>query len=405
MNVLFVHQNFPAQFRHIAAALAADPACRVAAIGSETAGEISGVDLVRYAFGAPNVRHTHAFARRFDLECRRAEQILYAASELQVAGFVPDVVVAHHGWGEALPLRAAFPNARLVAYCEYYYRPVGGDVGFDPADPPLSRDGEVALRLRNAATLLALAECDVAVAPTAWQRSLFPEEFQPKIRVCHEGIDTRSVRPDPEASFSPRPGLTLRPGDEVVTFVARDLEPIRGYPAFMRSLPRLLCERPDAHVVIVGGDGTSYGAEPPEGDSWKAIGLRAVAGEIDHGRVHFVGRLPRADYLTVLQVSAVHVYLTAPFVLSWSLLEAMAVKCPVVASDTGPCREVIDGSNGLLVDLFDANAVAESVAALLADRDHARLLGSAARRTVKRRYRQEDALAAMRALLEGRAAR
>ena len=376
MKVLFVHQNFPAQFGHIAAALAADPACAVAAIGSETAGSVTGVRLVRYGLAQPDLRHTHAFARRFDVECRRAEQVLYAAGDLIASGFTPDVVVVHHGWGEALPLRAAFPQARLVLYCEYYYQARGGDVGFDPADAPLSRDGETALRARNAATLLALAECDVAVAPTKWQRSTFPREFQPKIKVIHEGIDTREVRRDPGAGFSPRPGLVLRPGDEVVTFVARDLEPIRGYPTFMRALPRLLAERPRAHVVIVGADGTSYGAPPPEGDSWKAIGLRAVADAIDESRVHFVGRLARADYLSVLSVSAAHVYLTAPFVLSWSMLEAMAMRCPLVASDTAPCREVVeDGVNGLLVDFFDA------------DGSRRRWRGSSRTRSAARRFR------------------
>ncbi len=402
MNVLFVHQNFPAQFRHIAAALAADPGCRVAAIGSETAGAVSGVRMVRYTMGQTDVRLTHSFARRFDLECRRAEQVLYAASDLLASGFVPDVVLAHHGWGETLALRAAFPSARLIVYCEYYYSAVGGDVGFDPNDPPLRRDGEVALRARNAATLLALADCDAAVAPTQWQRSTFPPEFQPKIHVLHEGIDIREVRPDPTATVSPRPGLVFRPGDEVVTYVARDLEPIRGYPNFMRALPRLLRERPQAHVVIVGRDGNSYGAPPPAGDSWKAIGLRAVEAEIDPKRVHFMGHLPRAEYLKVLQVSAVHVYLTAPFVLSWSLLEAMAACCAIVASDTAPCREVIaHGKNGLFVDFFNPDALAETVAGLLGDRRRGAALGAAARRTVEQRYRKESAVDGMRNLLAG----
>lgn len=400
MNVLFVHQNFPAQFGPLAAALAADPGCRVAAIGSDVSGSVAGVTMVRYGLGEPDLRPTHTFARRFDLECRRAEQVLYAAGDLAAAGFVPDVVVVHHGWGEALPLRAAFPAARLVLYCEYYYRPTGGDVGFDPDEPPLNPDGETALRARNAATLLALAECDIAVAPTAWQRSTFPPEFWPKIRVIHEGVDTRAVRRDAEASFSPRPGLVLRRGDEVVTYVARDLEPVRGYPQFMRSLPRLLGARPDAQVVIVGGDGTSYGAPPPEGDSWKAIGLRAVEAKIDPGRVHVVGRLARADYLALLGISAAHVYLTVPFVLSWSMLEAMAMRCPLVASDTAPCREVVeDGVNGLLVPFFDPDAIADATAGLLADRDRAAALGTAARRTVKKRYRTEKAVAAMREVL------
>ena len=304
MNILFVHQNFPAQFRHLARALSLDPRHRVAAIGDRHSGWIEGVEMERYALDWPDLSHTHAFARRFDLECRRAEQVIYAANALRSRGFEPDAVMVHPGWGEALPLRALYPRARLVVYCEYYYRAHGGDVGFDPEAPRLSADAEAALRARNAATLLALAECDAAVSATEWQRSTFPAEFRETISVVHDGIDLAEVRPDPQASFSPRAGLVLRAGDEVVTYVSRDLEPLRGYLTFMRSLPRLLRERPRAQVVIVGADGTSYGAPPPEGDTWKAVGLRAVERDIDLPRVHFVDRLDRADYLRVLQVSA-----------------------------------------------------------------------------------------------------
>ena len=400
MNVLFVHQNFPAQFRHIAADLSLDATMRVAAIGAATSGSISGVEIVRYAAGEPDLSRTHAFARRFDAECRRAEQIIYAAQGLRSDGFVPDVVVAHHGWGETLPLRSAFPDARLITYCEYYYQVSGGDVGFDPEAPRLTVDAETALRARNATTLLALAECDAAVSATEWQRSTFPAEFRRKISVIHEGVDTDEVRPNGEASFSPRPGLTLRPGDEVITFVARDLEPLRGYLTFMRSLPKILRERPQAQVVVVGGDGVSYGAAPPEGSNWKAIGLGEVAGGLDLDRVHFVGRVGRVDFIKVLQISACHVYLTMPFVLSWSMLEAMAARCAVVASDTAPCREVVrDGVEGLLVPFFDHGALAEAVISLLTDRLHAEALGAAARRRIKKHYRIRHGIAAMRGLI------
>ena len=401
MNILFVHQNFPAQFRHLAADLSLDAANRVAAIGAETSGLISGVEIVRYAAGEPDLSRTHAFARRFDAECRRAEQIIYAAQALRADGFTPDVVIAHHGWGETLPLRSAFPDARLIAYCEYYYRVSGGDVGFDPEAPPLTVDAETALRARNAATLLALAECHAAVAATEWQRSTFPVEFQHKISVIHEGVDTDEVRPDGDATFSPRPGLTLRSGDEVITFVARDLEPLRGYLTFMRSLPAILRDRPRAHVVVVGEDGVSYGAPPPEGDTWKAIGLREVAGEIDLDRVHFVGRVGRTDFIRVLQVSACHVYLTMPFVLSWSMLEAMAARCALVVSDTAPCREVVrDRIEGLRVPFFDHGSLADAVTSLLSDRPRAEALGAAARRRIKKRYRIRHGIAAMRRLIQ-----
>lgn len=401
VNVLFIHQNFPAQFGALASALSQETDCHVAAIGSETAGSVPGVRLFQYAFGAQDLRPTHAFARRFDLDCRRAEQVIYVASEIVASGFVPDIVIVHPGWGEALPLRALFPKARLVVYCEYYYRAVGADVGFNPQDPPLSRDGEVTLRAKNAASLLALVDCDLAISPTHWQRSGYPVEFQGKISVCHEGIDTDFVRPDCDAAIPLQGGLSLRAGEEVVTFIARDLEPIRGYLEFMRALPILLKRRPRVQIVIVGRDGVSYGAEPPQGHSWKSIGLREVESDIDRTRVHFLGRLPYRDYLRVLQVSAVHVYLTHPFVLSWSLLEAMSAGCAVVASDTAPCREVIDGTNGLLVDIFDAKAISDRISSLLADWKGTSALRHSARETVKRLYNKQTCTTRLMELLRG----
>ena len=401
LNILFVHQNFPGQFGPLASYLAAQPGYRVAAICEASARSLPEVSSFRYSLSAEDISATHVFARRFHIECKRAEQVLYAAIGLQSSGFRPDVVLAHHGWGETLPLRSVFPEARLVTYFEFFYTAKGADVGFDPAEGPLNPDREVALRAKNAAALLALVECDVGLSPTRWQRSTFPPEFQGKIRVCHEGVDTQTVAPDPGATIALGADLVLGTTDEVITFVARDLEPIRGYPVFMRALPRILRERPRAHILIVGGDGTSYGASPPENDTWKAAGLRAVSDAIDHGRVHFLGRLAYADYLNVLLVSSVHVYLSHPFVLSWSLIEAMSAGCAVVAADTAPCREVIDGSNGLLVDPLDDDAVARAVVSVLAGRHDARALGSAARNTVLRLFDRQECLVRQHRILLG----
>lgn len=366
MDILFVHNSFPAQFKHVVSALLKESGVRVAAIGSRGATEMDGVRLHRYEVSAVASPQTHPFARRFDVECRRAEQILYAATALTRQGFDPNVVVAHCGWGESLPLREAFPRARIITYCEFYYRSQGLDVNFDREFGSLGVDAAVSLQLKNAATLVSLAESDDGLAPTIWQRSTYPVELQSKITVLHDGIDTRVVRPDPAATLTLPNGTRLSHGQEIVTFVARNLEPLRGYHVFMRAVPLIQKLRPEAQIVIIGDDKVSYGAPPPAGRSWKSIFHDEVAARIDPRRVHFLGPVPYRTYLAALQVSAAHVYLTYPFVLSWSLVESLAAGCAVIGSDTGPLHEVIDGNNGLLVPFFDVEGLAAKVCHVLA---------------------------------------
>ena len=404
MNVLFVHNNFPAQFQHVARALDADPSVRVAAIGSLTSRAMKGVELVKYSLTDVDVSATHPFARRFDLECRRAEQVLYALSSFATSKFVPDVILAHCGWGETLPLRTIFPKSRLLVYCEFYYGSDGRDVGFDPEFPATGADGRVALHLKNASSLLALAECDGGIAPTHWQQSTFPEPFRQRIMVQHEGVDVGVAKPSSDATFRLPSGHMLRSTDEVVTFAARNLEPLRGYHIFMRALPRIMAERPSSEILIVGGYGTSYGARPQNGESWKSIFLSEVADRVDIERIHFTDHLPYRDYLRALQISSAHVYFTYPFVLSWSLLEAMSVGCLVVGSDTAPVREVIENNrNGLLVPFFDVKRLADCVIGALADRERYRAIRTRARQTVLDHYDLERiCLPRMLALIRGK---
>jgi glycosyltransferase involved in cell wall biosynthesis len=387
MNVLFVHNNFPGQYRHIARALAHNPRVRVAAIGSSTSRAIDGVDLVKYSMSNAEVSSAHPFARRFDMECYRGEQVLYALSSLAATGFVPDLIMAHPGWGETLPLRTLYPDARILLYCEFFYGMYGRDVGFDTEFPETGADGHVGLHLKNASTLLALADCDAGISATAWQRSTFPELYQSKISVCHEGIDIDIAKPNPDAVFRLPSGQELRRSDEVVTFAARNLEPLRGYHVFMRALPHIMAKRSQAQFVVIGGDEVSYGAPPPEGMTWKSAFFDEVAGRIDHQRIHFTGRLPYLDYLSALQVSSAHVYLTYPFVLSWSLLEALSSGCLVVGSDTAPVCEVLtNNENGLLVPFFDIQQLAERVVEVLAYPRRFNPLRSQARQTIVDRY-------------------
>jgi glycosyltransferase involved in cell wall biosynthesis len=381
MNVLFVHNNFPAQFKHVAAALRPSGRFRMAAIGADTAGEVAGVDLRRYpAQGAQAA--VHSFARRFESECRRAELVMFAALKLKSEGFEPDLMVGHCGWGETLPLRSVFPAARLAVYCEFFYRAVGQDVGFDLETGQFGVDGLVGLSAKNASSLIALADCDLGLSPTPWQRSTFPAEFLPKIHVAHEGVDTDWIAPDPIAKFQIPGGPRLDRGDEVITYFARGLEPMRGFHIFMRAVPEIQRLRPQAHIVIVGAEEASYGNPPPDGGDWKRYCLREVLPRLDLARVHFLERLPHAGLRALMQVSTVHIYLTYPFVLSWSCIEALSAGCAIVASDTAPVRDVIEhGENGVLTPFHDHLALAESVAALAADAPRRALLSARARET------------------------
>jgi glycosyltransferase involved in cell wall biosynthesis len=391
MKILLLHQNFPGQFRHLAPALAGQ-GHDVCALGlNSPAGSDRGLRVINYAEALKSRTASFAPGARIDdwqSKVLRGHAAADAMLALRANGFIPDVVFAHSGWGEALFVRSVFPDTRLLVYAEYFYGAREGDVGFDPEFSRPSAEDAQRVTLKNTHLLHALSACDAALSPTEFQRVQHPAWAQEKIRVIHEGIDTGLFKPDPSASVQLKStGLTLRPGDEVITFVARHLEPYRGYHIFMRALPLLQKLRPQARIVIVGGDGVSYGAPAPSGESWKSVFLKEVGGQIDLGRIHFVGKVPHHLLTQLMQVSAVHVYLTYPFVLSWSLLEAMSIACLIVASDTAPVREVIEnGKNGILVDFFDPDALAKNVALALANRDQLKGLRDAAREAIVRKY-------------------
>lgn len=392
MRFLFVHQNFPGQFRHVSAALAAR-GDEVVALGINKPREpIPGVRHVLYRprpAAAAELKHLldGPLAELQD-KWHRGEAAARAMEALRKARFVPDVVVAHSGWGEALFVKDVFPSARLVVYAEYFYGAEGGDFAFDPEFSRPSLQARERVRVKNTHLLHALSACDAALSPTQFQKDQQPAWARERIRVVHEGIDTQRFRPDPAASVRLKAaGLTLRPGDEVVTFAVRHLEPYRGYHIFMRALPLLQKLRPNARVVLVGGNGCSYSGAPPEGKSWRDVFLSEVKARLDMSRVHFVGTVPHEVLTQLMQVSALHVYLTYPFVLSWSLMEAMSVGCLILASDTAPVREVIEhGRNGLLTDFFDLEALARGMADALARGPAMRPLREAARDSIVKGY-------------------
>ncbi len=389
MNVLFVHQNFPGQYLHLAPALAAREGNRVVALSTRPGVSLPGVRLEVYPIQDTPSPGIHPWLAEQEVKVIRGRAVAVAARKLRDEGFWPDVICAHPGWGEALFLKDVWPDSRLVCFCEFFYRAQGSDLGFDPEFTGPRGDEELCrLRLKNAHHLISLEAADLGVAPTRWQRDQFPLEFQGKIEVVFDGIDTAVASPRVEATVRlKRDKLVLSRADEVVTFVARNLEPYRGFHVFMRALPAILRARPRARAVIVGADGVSYGRKSPDGRTWRQVLLDEVGPDLDMGRVHFVGRLPYNTFLDVLRVSSAHVYLTYPFVLSWSMLEAMSIGGLVIGSATPPVQEVIrHGENGLLVDFFDVSGLARTVVDALENRTTFDALRKAARQSIVDNY-------------------
>ncbi|MFA7270911.1 MAG: glycosyltransferase [Sterolibacterium sp.] len=391
MRILFIHQNFPGQFKFLAPALVAQGHDVMAmTMQKVNAGQWQGVKLLPYAASRGTTPNVHPWVSDFETKTIRGEACFLAALKMKAEGCAPDVIVAHHGWGESLFLKEVWPQAKLGIYCEFFYHPHGADVGFDPEFPATDPGDVCRLRLKNLNNLLHFEIADAGISPTHWQASTFPEPFRSKITVVHDGIDCEAVAPNPAAGLTLNGNLQLTRNDEVITFVNRNLEPYRGYHIFMRALPEILRRRPKARVLIVGADDVSYGARPPEGQKWKdifAAEVRPRIGDADWARVHFLGLVSYQHFIPLLQLSTVHVYLTYPFVLSWSLLEAMSAGCTIVASGTQPLAEAIrHDETGRLVDFFDVAGLANAVCDLLDDPAARARLGSAARIFARANY-------------------
>lgn len=390
MRILFLHPNMPGQYKHLARHYGASGEHEVIFITKHKTAEIPGVQRVPYGLPRGVTPKIHRYLARTEMAILQGQQVWRICKQLKDQGFTPDIVIAHPGWGDALFMKEIYPESPLLSFFEFYYRAHGADVGFDPSYP-VNEDDLARIRMKNITNQVSLEISDWGVSPTQWQWSLHPKEFQPKISVLHDGIDTDLCVPDPNAVFRTPSGREFRKGDEVVTYIARNFEPYRGFPTFMQAAEILLRERPNLHIIAIGADGVSYGHKAAENQTYREIWSEKVS--LDPARIHWCGTVPYDQLMAAFNVSGAHIYLTYPFVLSWSMLEAMSCGVPLVASDTAPVREVVQHEqNGLLVDFFSPEQLAASCMRLLDDRDLARALGQKARETVVQHYALKDLL-------------
>lgn len=396
MNFLFIHPNFPAQFRHMAQWLGGNGHSVVFATeNARPEWEIPGVTKAVYKL-RKNPTESFGFFQPLQQAAAHAEAMFLLGEKLKQAGFVPDVICGASGWGGTWFARDLFPQAKMVGYFEWYYDPDSQDSMFDRKEPlPSSR--RASLRLRNTVMVNDLLTCDLCLTPSKWQRQQFPLVFHDRMIVLHDGIDCDYFSPEAEPHLN-IPGLSLNGDETIITYATRGMEPYRGFPQFIEALPLVLAANPQCHVIIAGDDRVCYGAKRADGKTWKEVMLESVS--LPAERVHFVGRLPYGQYRQLLRCSTVHVYLSRPFVLSWSMLEAMACGCLLVASDTEPVREVVsDEVNGLLVDFHDHRQIASRIVYALDHRHTLEALQHSARNTILRRYNLSSLLARQIAIL------
>jgi len=400
-DILIVHQNFPGQFPHIAEALLAR-GDRVAAVGGKTARARPGIDFRRWSTQRGTTKDIFDPATRAEADIIRGVATAQVADQLKRDGFTPDVIIGHPGWGETLFLKEIWPEARIILFGEMMYRSHGADLNFDPEFTKESLANNMRAHAKNATQVLAFAYADRIVCPTPFQASSFPQSLQPMIRVIHEGVDMEHARRRPDATLQLPGGLKLDRTTPVVTFVNRTFEPLRGFHIFMRALPAFLEACPDAHAVLIGGAALSgYGGASPNGKDWKSLLLDELSGRLDLARVHFPGKVAHSTLIDAFSITRAHIYYTYPFVLSWSLVEAMACECPIIASDTAPVQDAItNGAEGLLLPFFDVAALSDAMIRAVQMPEAFAGMGQAARKRALRDYDRQTGTASWLALID-----
>ena len=391
MQILFVHCNYPAQFRYLSEHLAANSGNNVVFLCQNkewTANNVPSIKLARYQLGRePKSELCHPYLRRYETAVLHGQAALREALRLRQSGFNPDLIVGHSGFGNTLYLKEVWPEAKFVGYFEWFYLSKGSDVGFGNSEPP-SPDTSLRVHTYNSPIVMDLAQCDAAICPTHWQANQFPPAMRQHLSVIFDGVNTEHLPLVPQNER--HQALSLEAGDAkasipadvpLVTYVTRCFEPYRGWPQVAEGLSLLMQRNPRAHVLLVGSDEVAYGAKRSDGLSWRQWALNEWP--MDPSRLHQLPALSYEDYKLVLQRSWVHVYWTVPFILSWSLMEAMATGCCIVASSTPPVQEMIaSGEQGHLVDFFDPDALAQQVDRLLQSSEQRQTLGQHARQRI-----------------------
>ncbi len=389
MKLLFVHQNMPGQYREMIQWLAAQGGHELVFLTQrKDPPNIPGVTTIRYRPHHVPAKDAYGLSKVWEEATGAGFGAAMAARRLErEEGFKPDIVLGHTGWGELLFFKQIWPDVPILGFFECFYLTEGGPVGFDPQDQ-VTDHTPFLLHARNAVPFANIQIVDQGTTPTLWQRDTFPASFHDRMYVCHDGIRTDQLLHNRKAKLGlGRLGRDLTRDDEIFTYIARNMEHTRGFHIFMRALPEIQKHRPNARVLILGGNDASYGKKSGHHGGLRGEMEEEVGHLIDWDRVHFLGHVPYSRFCDVINLSRCHIYLTMPFVLSWSLLEAMSMQATVVASDVPPVREAVThGETGLLVDFFDHKALADQVIDVLANpRAHAHL-GPAARASVVDRY-------------------
>ena len=392
-KILFVHQNFPAQYKHISIALS-DLGYEVHSLSIS---EYSNDKIKSHSYKLLSLSSEgiNQWAVEFETKMIRAESAAKKAFELKDKGFYPDLIIGHPGWGDTFFLKEVWPDTKMLSYVEFYYKTSDCDIDFDKnfVKDILEEDFEYfltrnkfKLTARNAPFLASYSTSDFLVCPTEYQKSLVPESLKNNINVIHDGIDTNILKPNEDININIK-GKKFTKKDKIITYISRSLDPYRGFHIFMESLPMILKSNPDAYVFILGNKNThGYGA-PSQKGSFKDIFYGSIQKDIDSSRVFFLDTLEYSSYIKVIQITSAHIYLTYPFVLSWSLLEAMSCGALIIGSKTEPVTEVIqDNKNGLLVDFFDSKMITKTITKVLNNRQKYENIRKNARKTIVDKY-------------------
>lgn len=400
MKILFIHPNMPGQYKHLARITAQDKNNQVVFITKPKKHiNIPNVTKIEYTSSREPSVETHRYLIGFERAVFQAQEVWRVCKKLKDAGFIPDVICGHLGWGDGLFLKDIFPDTPVLAYFEFFYDATASDVNYLNNGMPIEPDEMARIRMKNPMHLMNLCYADWGICPTRFQLDRHPKEYHHKISLIHDGIDTDVVKPKNLASLTLPNGVTLQKGDEVVTYISRNFEPYRGFPEFMRAAEIIQKNRPNCHIIMVGQDGVSYGKAPKGGKTYRQMMMEEV--KLDMSRFHFLGYLPYDEMLKVLQISSAHIYLTVPFVLSWSMMEAMSAGCLIIASDTEPVREVMaHEKEGLLVDFFSHEEIAKAVDRVFASKDRMQHIRDAARQKIVDYYALNKVLPLHLSLIE-----